>query len=353
MHVRENEEESLSFSRLVNRIHATTERSLAMERHVKEASDVPSWQAALREKLAFLLGINDLLLDRQPPAIDHADGDDVPDIKGVEVEYIYVASWLGTWIPAYILKATGTGNRPRPAVLCLHGHGESKDSQCGVWNRGRNSITAGIDLARRGFLTMAIDHWGFNERGFGCNAYDANEKKYNLNLLLYGRTINGLRVYDAVRCIDHLVTRPDVDPGRIGCIGLSLGGTITTYTAAIDTRIRAAVIEGYANTYKASIVDTDHCSCNYIPGLLQHAEMPDILGLIAPRPSCWVTGVQDAIFPLQGFREAEVKVRGAYQLLGAAGLFETHVHPRGHEYLGGPELDFLDRHLAGTARAGE
>jgi dienelactone hydrolase len=331
--------EHLSFSRLLNRIYAQTPRALAMDAHVHAADDVPEWQERLRAKCIELLGIDDMLADRGE--ITTHPGDDPPHIDGLIVEYYYIESWNGTWIPAYVLKPEHPAREKLPAFVCLHGHGESKETQVGRVRGNPHCTRAGIDLARMGYITISIDNWGWNERGFGPSGLDSAEGRFNLNMLLFGRTINGLRVFDAMRCVDYLLGRGDVDPERIGCIGLSLGGTLTMWTAALDTRVSLAVIEGFANTYKASIIDLSHCTCNYIPGLLKYAEMPDILGLIAPRPMCWVTGHEDTIFPLDAFLTAREKINSLYELLGAGLEFATHVHPGGHEYLGGPELDFI------------
>ncbi|HME55590.1 MAG TPA: alpha/beta fold hydrolase [Candidatus Lokiarchaeia archaeon] len=332
--------EKLSFSRLINRLHAHTRQEFAMDKMVKAKADVKPWQDKLRKKFTELLCIDDLIAKRDPVTVEEGDIQDVKVPEGVSLEYIYINSWLGTLIPAYVLKPKQSTSDKLPAFVCLHGHGENKDSNAGIWNKGVGSTTAAIDLARRGHITIATDQWGFGERGFGPD-YDGSEGRYNLNLLLYGRTINGLRVYDAMRCVDYLLTRDDVDASRIGCIGLSLGGTITTSTSAVDERIKMAVIEGYANTYKDSIVDLSHCTCNYTPGIIKYAEMPDILGLIAPRPMFWVTGEQDTIYTLKGFNIAKEKIEKLYKLLGASDQFATFVHPEGHRYLGGPELDFI------------
>ncbi len=339
----EKHQEKNSFTRLVEKLHAQTDRAFAMEKWVHAKNEVKPWQEMARSKLVELLGIDTILDHREPVTTDMEDALDTPDIGGCSVEYIYIHSWLGSWIPAYVVKPTGDGGKKRPAILCLHGHAENKDSITGVWDRHRNSITAGIDLARRGFITLSIDHWGFGERGFGSGArnYDRTEAKYNLNLLLYGMTINGLRAFDATKALDYLASRPDVDAKRMGCIGLSLGGTITMYLSAIDERVQVVVIEGYANTFKASIIDKDHCSCNYIPGMLKFMEMPDVLGLIAPRPMYWVTGAKDEIFPIHGFEQARHQVKCLYDMLDVPEHFQYHVHGGGHEYVGGPELDFI------------
>ena len=94
----------------------------------------------------------------------------------------------------------------------------------------------------------------------------------------------GMLVWDAIRSIDYLQTRPEVDKERIGCVGLSWGGTHTAYTAALDERIKSAVISGYFSSFKDMLIDRGCCPCQYIPNILKYADFPDTVSLIAPRP---------------------------------------------------------------------
>ena len=70
-----------------------------------------------------------------------------------------------------------------------------------------------------------------------------------------------------MRAVDFLEARPAVDPARIGCLGISGGGMITLFTAALDTRIKAALVSGYLNSFHDSIMSISHCEDNYIPGV--------------------------------------------------------------------------------------
>src|SRR4029079_3378382 len=79
-------------------------------------------------------------------------------------------------------------------------------------------------------------------------------------------------------------TRKTLDASRIGCVGISGGGTCTLFSAALEPRIKAAMVSGYLNTFRDSIVSISHCMDNYVPGIMNWAEMYDVAGLIAPRP---------------------------------------------------------------------
>src|SRR5262249_12083947 len=136
--------------------------------------------------------------------------------------------------------------------------------------------------------------------------------------LMIGQTLIGWRVRDVMRTIDYIRSRPDLDSTRIGCVGISGGGTATLFAAAIDPRIRVAMVSGYLNTFPDSVGSLAHCVDNYIPGILNWAEMHDIAGLIAPRPLFVESGEKDNIFPIQSSIESFNHVREIYRVFGAA-----------------------------------
>ena len=88
----------------------------------------------------------------------------------------------------------------------------------------------------------------------------------------------GWRVWDVMRTIDYIATRPELDAKRVGCMGISGGGTAPLFSAALEPRIRAAMVSGYLNTFRDSIVSLSHCIDNYVPGILNWAEMYDVAG---------------------------------------------------------------------------
>ncbi|MCL6507709.1 MAG: acetylxylan esterase, partial [Bryobacteraceae bacterium] len=143
-----------------------------------------------------------------------------------------------------------------------------------------------------------------------------------------------IRVWDAMRAVDFLEGRPEVDPARIGCLGISGGGMITLFTAALDTRIKAALVSGYLNSFHDSIMSISHCEDNYIPGILKYAEMADIACLIAPRPLFIESGTEDNIFPVEATRAAVDQVRRAYELLGAPERLGCEIFEGKHEFSG-------------------
>jgi dienelactone hydrolase len=138
-----------------------------------------------------------------------------------------------------------------------------------------------------------------------------------------------------------MATRPEVDPKRIATMGISGGGLTSLFTAAADTRVRAAVVSGYLNTFAGSVLAVDHCPDNYAPGLLKLAEMPDIAGLVAPRGLFCESGTKDDIFPLPHFEKAAERVKAIYEERGAGQSFGFETFEGDHRFHGKGAFAFL------------
>src|SRR5712691_4523344 len=115
-------------------------------------------------------------------------------------------------------------------------------------------------------------------------------------------------------------------------MGISGGGTCTTFSAALEPRIKAAMLSGYLNTFRDSVGSISHCIDNYVPGILNWAEMYDVAGLIAPRPVFVESGEKDDIFPIKASIESFQKVRGIYEVFGAADHVEQETFPAEHSF---------------------
>ncbi len=120
----------------------------------------------------------------------------------------------------------------------------------------------------------------------------------------------GWRVWDVMRTIDWIEHAPGSRCQEVGCVGISGGGTCTQFAAALDTRIKAAFISGYLNTFRDSIMSIEHCIDNYVPGILNWAESYDVAGLIAPRFLFSEGGDKDPIFPVAATRELSQRAKG-------------------------------------------
>jgi dienelactone hydrolase len=206
-----------------------------------------------------------------------------------------------------------------------------------------------IQCVRQGYVTLAIEQISFGHRcsneawktgGSSCH-------EDSMAALMVGETMTGWRVWDAIRAIDYLQTRPEVDPGRIATMGISGGGLTSLFTAALDERVHTAVVSGYFNTFRDSILSIRHCVDNYVPGLLNLIEMPDLVGLIAPRRLFVESGKDDDIFPVAAFERAVQRAREIYDAFGVPEHFGAEVFDGGHRFDGEGAFRFLKSAISG------
>jgi dienelactone hydrolase len=256
-------------------------------------------------------------------------------------------------VPAYLL-VPHTRTEPGPAVLAIHGHGAGKSMVCGL-DRGRADLRDEIDgyhgdyahqLACRGYVVLAPDLRGFGERA------DWNPpERYQCDWNLVSATIadaNPLtqNLWDMRCALDVLAQHPLVDPGRVGACGLSYGGTATLFLAAIDERVKAAVVSGYFASWAAAHrVPWNMCGSQILPGLLGRLEHVDLGALVAPRALLIETGTDDDIFPVHAAREALAKLAPVYEMLGVRERLVHDVNDGGHRWYGGQAYPFFEREL--------
>ena len=245
---------------------------------------------------------------------------------------------------------------PGPTILCLHGHGRGVDDIVGIQEDGTMRTEYGeyqndfaLQCVDRGYAALAIEQFGFGHRrdDVACQRGAGNSSCQPSSgaAFLLGQTMIGWRVYDAMRSLDYLSTRPEIDMNRIGVMGISGGGTTTFYSAAIDERFKAAVVSGYFNTFRDSILSISHCIDNYIPGVLKYAEMYDIAGLIAPRAMFVESGTEDTIFPIDATRFAFDQAQEIFRVFGAEDQLGLEVFEAAHSFHGVGAFQFLDQKL--------
>lgn len=311
-----------------------------------------SWRLDFRKKLAELIGLNffkssELL----PKKLEERN------YRGYVREKIVIRSDPYTLMPAYVLVPEEREGR-LPAVIAMHGHGYGKEELIGVWEDGSdrvNPVSRGyqkdfaLELMKRGLIVTVPDQSGFGERRVKEDIARGSEqsscKQLSIWALMMGTTTMGRRVWDAMRMIDYLLTRVDVDSHKIGMMGISGGGLTTLFTSALDDRIKVTVVSGYLNTFRDSILSVDHCIDNYVPGILRYCEMYDVAALIAPRPLLIESGSKDTLFPMKATMYAYEQVRKAYALLNAEDRIEADFFEGRHEISGRKSYDFLVKWL--------
>jgi dipeptidyl aminopeptidase/acylaminoacyl peptidase len=276
---------------------------------------------------------------------------------GYTLEKFEFDNGAGAVVPGYLLVPS-IHREKLPGILYCHWHGGQYEvGKEELFRTNAAPVPPGPTLARRGYVVLAIDSYGFGERnGKGPGGPDETGQageltasKFNLWL---GRTLWGMIVRDDLMALDYLVSRPEVDPQRIGVTGISMGATRTWWIMALDDRPRTGVAVACLTRYRNLIEHGGlkyHGIYYYVPGLLNHFDTEAVVALAAPRPLLFMTGDQDGGSPVDGIRSIEASVRPVYGLYGKEADFTSEIYPGiGHVYL--PEmwektLQWMDRRL--------
>jgi dienelactone hydrolase len=310
-----------------------------------------AWQKRLRPKIAELLGgfpVKGGALRAQTL--------EVRDFPAYRREKFVFESRPGLFVLGYLLTPRGSA-APHATMICVPGHGRGVDDIVGIDAQGHDRTDkAGyqhdfaIQVVEHGMAAVAIE-----PLAFGCRRDPITVKKGEGEsacqpaagaALLLGQTMIGWRVYDVMRTIDWIETRQELDAKRVGCMGISGGGTCTTFATAMEPRIRVAMVSGYLNTFRDSIMSLSHCIDNYVPGILEWAEAYDVASLIAPRPLFIESGIKDPIFPIEASKASFARVKKVYEVLDAAPVLQQELFNDIHTFYGVQGLPFLAKHLS-------
>jgi pimeloyl-ACP methyl ester carboxylesterase len=235
-------------------------------------------------------------------------------------------------VPAYFVKPLGATGR-LPVVLYNHWHGGDYavgKEELLVGNRGQRGhggpAYAG-ELTRRGYAALCIDQWGFGERS------TRSESDLFKHMLWEGRVMWGMMVYDGLRAVDYLCSRDDVDAGRIGTMGMSMGSTMAWWLAALDERIRVCVDVCCLTDFQALIEAGNlkgHGLYYYVPGLLKHFTASQINELIVPRAHLGVAGDLDPLTPVKGLDRIDGALKRGYAEAGVGERWKMYREDVGH-----------------------
>jgi dienelactone hydrolase len=313
------------------------------------------WQQAARQALAEIVGF----VDDSEPVTPEAKVLDEMDRGDYVLRKIELTTSPAAKMPVYILQPKT--DSPLPAVLAYHGHGPGVRMFVGLDEDGNlldgdpdyHKLFA-VELCKRGFVVAAPEIACFGERqeihsglGEGRQAPTTCHQAATYAIML-GKSVLGMRVRDSMRLADYLKTLPEIDANRVGAMGISGGGMLAFFHAALDWRIKAVVLSGYFGNFRDNILALHHCTCNFIPGLLQIGEMEDLVGLLAPRPLLVEAGERDPIFPIESVRACYQRTQEIYKVFGTdpGDKLQLDAFPGGHEISGRVSYDFLARHLA-------
>jgi dienelactone hydrolase len=302
------------------------------------------------------------LLGQMPPVPRHTHAVTISrqEREGCVLEKIQFDNGAGALVPGYLVlprKFAGA----RPGILYHHWHGEEYSvGKEEVWRRDHTPEIPAEALAKRGYAVLAIDAYGFGERsgrgpGGGAEKGAAEELSASKFNLWFGRSLWGMIVRDDLMALNYLVSRPEVDPERIGATGISMGATRTWWLMALDDRIKAGAAIACLTRYQDLLRNhalAAHGIYYYVPGILSHFDTESVVALAAPRPLLAMTGDQDAGSPADGVREIGRLVAGVYRLHNLEANFDNRLYPGvGHactEEMWRSMLDWMDRHLGAS-----
>lgn len=286
--------------------------------------DAVAWQQESRKFLTDALKLDRLPGEKGGPAFNEKllQTRRLEDFTFYELE---LASTRGRRMNALLTTPIADDAAKKfPAVVCIHGHGGSRFIVYDPLSLYRGFAT---ELAKRGYVTISVD----------VGQHEIFEKD---------RTLMGERLNDVVRCVDYLVSRKEVDAERIGCAGLSLGGEMTMWLGAMDTRIKATVSSGFLTT--VANMRRGHCPCWDFKAFSDNFDFADIYGLIAPRALLCQIGREERApggFPVEIAEAAMADVRKVYDVFGKKDMPILDLHSGGHVYVNKTTIKFLDAEL--------
>jgi dienelactone hydrolase len=293
------------------------------------------------------------------------------DRGSYDEEYLTFQTTPDLRVPAHVLIPKNVAF-PAPGVLVLHSHdgiylwGKEKvvenDKEHPYLTTfkqqryGGKSIAA--ELARRGYVVVAIDmfYWGerrmildddpvaYRERpvtmgeqeirAFNQRASE-HESIVARSLLTAGVSWPGVLLWDDIRALDYLASRPEVDPKRLATVGLSVGGYRSFLLAALDERVRAAVDVGWMTSFGAQIKQHVRNTVGlsfHINGLYRYMDLPQMSALVAPRSLLVINGSRDALFALDGVKAAFDTIGRCYAKAGAPERQRCRLYDAPHEF---------------------
>src|SRR5215471_18659081 len=250
------------------------------------------------------------------------------------IEKILFESRPGFYVTANLYLPAG-GKGPYPAILFPLGH-ESGAKAHQAWQQ----CLAG--LARRGFVALAWDPIGQGER---IQMYDEDWHDSKVQSSTVEHTIIGAQclltgthfaqytIWDGVRALDYLLSRPEVDAKRVGCTGNSGGGTHTAYLSGLDDRIQVAAPSCYITSWRRMLESIGPQDAEQVfPFWLKDGlDYPDYLYAFGGKPFLMLTAIRD-FFPIGGARATFDEVQRVYGKLGLADHVARFEYDDGHGY---------------------
>lgn len=326
--------------------------------------DLASWQRTARARVLEHLFYSPAAVSPDPEVNRRSDRGDFIE------EYLTFRTTPDLRVPAYVLIPKNA-TRPAPGLLVLHCHGGAYvwgkekvvavENEHPVLSQFKQQLYEGTSIAnelvRRGYVVITIDmfYWGerrmlleedpasYRERermsadeiaAFNRRS-SQSEQLVARSLMTAGTTWPGVMLWDDLRTLDYLASRPEVDRQRLGCVGLSVGGYRSFLLAALDQRIKAAVDVGWMTSFASNIrrhvLNTVGLTF-HIPGLYRYLDLPDLAALIAPRSVFVINGSKDGLFPRDGVDKAFRKIEACFQKAGVPEHQRCRLYEAPHQF---------------------
>jgi dienelactone hydrolase len=327
--------------------------------------DVAAWKQEARRKVLDLLLYAPERVDPQPETLERVDCGDFWR------ERVTFRTTPEIRVPAFVLVPKNA-KLPAPGIVALHDHGgfylwgkekltklpDENPALTEFKEQSYGGLSIADELARQGYVVVVIDmfYWGerrmvldddpaaWKERPATISAQEVrafnqrsgqNEQLLGRELFLAGLTWAGVMFWDDIRTVDYLRTRPEVDPKRIGCVGLSVGAFRSAHLAALDERIKAAVVVCWMCAYLPLLKDHMVHTVGHtklVPGLTRWLDLPDVAAMAIPSHLLVINGRQDGLFTVAGMEEAQQKLADCYKKAGVPDHFRAHMYDTPHQF---------------------
>jgi dienelactone hydrolase len=306
-----------------------------------DRQDFRTWQRTFRRKLNSLRGN---IPDRVKLVVEILDTTELSDhvrqlIHFPVTKFSELIAYL--LIPKNIKK-----DEKRAGIIALHGHSSHGiKTICGVHKTDYPPYA--LQAVRSGYIVLAPAWWGWPGRDGHLDKIGNRDKCNVIQMAasMYGINVLDLHIQDGQAAIDVLSSHSNVDSKKIGCIGNSYGGRTAMWLTIFDDRIKASVPAGCMNIFRERSLKLSSCAIQYLPGLLQYGDVPELFSLIAPRPMQLQAGEGDNLITASDRDQIKKVVEKAYSLLRAKENFEYVLHSRGHVFAWDLAMPFFKKHL--------
>ncbi|MDP9353048.1 MAG: hypothetical protein M3P51_16120 [Chloroflexota bacterium] len=320
-------------------------------------TEFEAWKAATLPNVMATLGVFPERVPLNPVLLAEWEEEGLVKQKWLIDVQKHISATLRVNLPAGL----GPGER-RPAILCWHGHGPFAKSA--VMDTGASPELAhvirlhnynyGHQMAQKGFVTFAIDWIGRGERDDNSKPNSKNTDHgrdwcnlYYLNATMLGMTSLSINVMHGKAATDFACSLPAVDSDQLGVMGLSGGGAMALWSALCDERFKATEIICYSDLWAHfGFRDLNYCGMQVAPGLFRLVDLPDLQGLIAPRPLLVDIGAYDTCFKVDTAMACYEQVKHIYTTADAAEYLELDLFPGEHGWGGNKSEQFFNAHLA-------